>query len=115
MQCKKCGKTLVGKQTSYCSSRCSKYHLKSLYKLRNKDKILEYNREYRNKRRLEVRIDRIAKNVVIGVLGKCYYCNRTDDLVFHHMSYTPEKYVQLCKECHIRHHKMLKGTNLVIK
>ena len=45
--CKKCGNELHGKQESYCSQRCSKLHLKSLYKKRNRERLNEYNRQYR--------------------------------------------------------------------
>ena len=47
--CKKCQKPLTGNQLSYCSPRCSKLHLKSLYKKRNREKINAYNREYKKR------------------------------------------------------------------
>lgn len=49
MNCKRCGKILTGKQTSYCCKRCSKLHLKSLYRKRNREKINAYNRKYQKK------------------------------------------------------------------
>jgi 5-methylcytosine-specific restriction endonuclease McrA len=45
--CKRCEKKLVGKQTSYCSPRCSRLHLKSLYRKRYRDRINEYNKANR--------------------------------------------------------------------
>ena len=45
--CKRCGSELRGKQISYCTQRCSKLHLKKLYKKRNRDKINDYNRRRR--------------------------------------------------------------------
>lgn len=45
--CKRCSKVLTGKQVSYCSFKCSKLHLKSLYRARNRDKIKKYNRQWR--------------------------------------------------------------------
>ena len=50
MFCKRCDKKLTGRQISYCSEHCSKLHLKSLYRKRNREKIKKYNREYRSKR-----------------------------------------------------------------
>lgn len=49
MLCKRCEKILTGKQLSYCSIKCSKLHLKSLYRKRKKEKINIYNQEYRKK------------------------------------------------------------------
>lgn len=47
MLCLRCNKKLSGKQEKYCSPKCSKLHLKSLYRKRNADKIRDYNREYK--------------------------------------------------------------------
>lgn len=47
--CQKCGNELTGKQIKFCSKRCGKIYLKSLYRKRNREKINQYNREY-NKR-----------------------------------------------------------------
>ncbi len=47
INCKRCEKQLTGKQTSYCSTRCSKLHLKGLYRKRNKEKCNTYNRKWK--------------------------------------------------------------------
>jgi hypothetical protein len=52
--CKKCGGELKGKQMSYCSLRCSKLHLKALYRKRNGKKIYEYNKKWRKTHRQNV-------------------------------------------------------------
>lgn len=55
MNCKRCETELTGKQTSYCSAKCSKLHLKMLYRQRKKDYIREYNKNYRDKNVDEVK------------------------------------------------------------
>jgi 5-methylcytosine-specific restriction endonuclease McrA len=48
MDCIKCGLEIIArKSVKYCSPRCQKLYLKSLYKKRNKEKVLEYNKTYR--------------------------------------------------------------------
>ena len=47
MLCKRCQKELSGLQKSYCSIHCSKLHLKSLYRKRNRTKVSEYNRNWK--------------------------------------------------------------------
>ena len=47
MKCKRCEKNLTGLQKSYCSLSCSKLHLKSLYRKRNRDKVKEYNNKWK--------------------------------------------------------------------
>ncbi len=49
LRCKKCGKNLVGIQMSYCSKRCSRRHLKSLWQKRKRDVVNEAKRKWRGK------------------------------------------------------------------
>lgn len=36
--------------------------------------------------------------------GKCNECGKTSEVVAHHLSYTPEIKIQLCKSCHKINH-----------
>jgi hypothetical protein len=103
MKCKRCGKELTKKQQkSYCSLRCSKLHLKSLYRKRNKDRINNYNREYR-------KINKGGYKVYFGFLPKreCFFCSSNEELNQHHINYGKNIIVYLCKECHRKLHKLL--------
>ena len=107
--CKKCGKKLKGQQLSYCSPRCSKNHLKSLYKKRNKNKVNTYNREWRKRKRDDNKV--VYKSKVVNLLSgsyksKCYFCESRENLVKHHIKYKPELIVRLCDTCHKKYHKI---------
>lgn len=106
MNCKRCGKLLTGKQVSYCSLRCSKLHLKSLYRKRNRDKINAYNRRIR---KMGTRIcgkDLIKKYIHLRI-NECYICGNSNNLTVHHIKPrrnggTNENFnlMLLCKKCH---------------
>lgn len=49
MTCKKCGTKLTGKQLSYCSVRCSRRHLKSLWQKRRREVVNAAKRALRKK------------------------------------------------------------------
>lgn len=53
MVCVRCGEEIPDTMNSvkYCSRRCSKLYLKSNYRARNRNKILEYAAKYREKNR----------------------------------------------------------------
>ena len=72
-QCKKCGNELHGKQESYCSQRCSKLHLKSLYKKRNRARLAAYNRQWRKANPEKVRMWRHATGADVYVV-QCPVC-----------------------------------------
>ena len=101
MKCKKCGKPLIGRQTSYCSPRCSKLHLKSLYKKRNREKVNAYNRKYRkiNKGGWKVKYHYSQ--------GFCYFCGVRKNLHQHHLNYEENIVVDLCQICHWKYHKLV--------
>lgn len=45
--CERCGEQLNGKQTRWCSLRCSKLGLKSAWRKRNLERIKSYNNDWR--------------------------------------------------------------------
>jgi len=102
MKCGKCGKELTGKQTSYCSPRCSKLHLKSLYKKRNREKVNAYNREYRKRNK------RGKKARYFVPSGNCYFCGRTKKIHQHHLNYEINLVVDLCRSCHHKYHVLIR-------
>jgi 5-methylcytosine-specific restriction endonuclease McrA len=65
-QCKKCGNELHGNQISYCSQRCSKLHLKALYRKRKRSRINEYNRKWKSAHPEHVQRWRITSLVKAG-------------------------------------------------
>ena len=116
MNCKRCGKELTGKQTSYCSIKCSKLHLKKLYKQRNRDKINEYNR---NRRKLGIRGDggqfKKRKNYEHLKYEKCIRCGSKIDLQIHHIkprdcggTNEPNNLILFCRKCHYEYEKLTK-------
>lgn len=120
MKCKKCGNELTGHQTSYCSYYCSKLHLKSLYKKRNKDKINAYHREYRkkinddtNRYRTTTRKNHLKEH------QKCSKCGKENNLEVHHI--LPRKYAgthhpdNLLTLCRFHHYKLEKLTKKVVE
>ena len=115
MLCKRCDKPLVGKQTSYCSSRCSRLHLKSMYKKRNREKVLAYNRSYRS-----LGLRPLAKSVKDQIIadrgGFCTRCGSVENLNIHH--FKPLRYKGsnkrfnlqvLCFQCHMELEKRMRG------
>jgi endogenous inhibitor of DNA gyrase (YacG/DUF329 family) len=121
LKCKRCGKELTGKQTSWCSQRCSRLGLKALYKKRNRDKINAYNRKYRkNKREITKKKKSIYrknnkggyKTFYFDENKKCYFCGSEKNLQKHHLDYDKNLVVYLCKDCHIKHHKLIKSSGL---
>jgi 5-methylcytosine-specific restriction endonuclease McrA len=115
MPCKKCGADLIGKQVSYCSQRCSKLHLKSLYRKRNRASISEYNKTY--KRALATR-PLSAKAIVeirSSLGGKCERCLSKENLHIHHLrplffggANHKSNLMLLCAKCHGLWHKLVK-------
>lgn len=107
--CRKCGKKLSGKQTAYCSSRCSKLYLKSLYRKRYRDKVNEYNRKYRvanpDTIKAQKQLSKNKKRLSLG--GVCNRCGTTEDLHVHHIrprslmgTDSVSNLMVLCGECH---------------
>ena len=84
MECKKCSKKLSGKQQSYCSKRCSKLHLKQLYKKRNPEISKLHRMKSAQKKRLkriqliksfEITDENIFKRYRLVNILTCKTCN----------------------------------------
>lgn len=114
MYCKKCGKLLIGKQLSYCSPICSKLHLKSLYKKRNREKINKYNREYS---KMGVRGNPCTNKILREHLkgqNKCQGCGKKDDLQVCHIKprwaggKNKNNLITFCRVCHNRFDNLLR-------
>lgn len=114
LHCKKCNKLLTGNQTSYCSLRCSKLHLKSLYKKRNKEKVSAYNRAFRMKA-IRKPLDSTRRNEILeSDAHLCARCGTRASLNVHHIvplsSGGPNherNLVTFCFKCHMEWHKRL--------
>ena len=118
MKCIRCGEQIPFEKNSkkYCGNRCAKLYLKAQYKKRNRDKVNEYNRNYRkgvrsglpsgtNTRKFER--DGKAEKLFDG--NVCYFCDKDTDLEWHHISYdAPILVVKLCRGCHRKLHKLLR-------
>jgi endogenous inhibitor of DNA gyrase (YacG/DUF329 family) len=104
LKCKRCGKKLTGKQTSYCSQRCSKLHLKSLWRKRNREKVNEYNREYKKDNPGGFKYKYIDKE------KKCFFCGSKNNLQKHHLNYEEQNVVLLCFNCHSKYHHLIKNS-----
>lgn len=114
MICKKCGNPLSGKQTSYCSFKCSKLHLKSLYRKRNREKIREYHRRFKMLGEHKPLSGLETKEIIKERGGKCERCNSTNKLNVHHIkplrfggSNKTRNLMILCFPCHMMWHQML--------
>jgi len=103
--CIRCGKELKGKQKRWCSLRCSKLGLKQEYKKRNKEKVLAYNKKYKN--------EFPRKHCLYDFIDDlCYFCRAEKNLEWHHVTYQPPRFIRLCKFCHKRLHVVIKHYKL---
>ena len=114
MTCKRCGQPLKGKQTSYCSPRCSKLHLKSLYRKRNPQKAKEWKENSYGKGSgypISTKYRAKTRNLLGNM---CLRCGTSDCLNIHHIK--PPKHggtndlwnlAVLCFDCHQLLHQML--------
>lgn len=118
MLCKKCGRKLTGKQTKFCSKKCSKNFLKSEYRKRNKEKVNSYNREYRSACARRP-LNRIRRTNIIEQSGnKCSNCGVGGNifkLEVHHIkplikggTHIHSNLLVLCKNCHQEWEKRMK-------
>ena len=113
--CKRCGNELKGQQLSYCSTRCSKLHLKKLYKQRNREKVLAYNRWYRSQGLRP--LDKKRKTKIINDRdNKCQRCFSTKELNVHHIiplrrggTHKKNNLLVLCFQCHMDWEQRMKG------
>lgn len=121
-KCIICGKSFRAKTTAItCSPKCSKerkkrYDAKYItkhkeqnadytrkYKHNHKDKTNEIanNAYYRNKAQALARVNTNHHNKKIGVCSDCKEKGKTE---FHHLSYEPNIFIELCKKCHNKRH-----------
>lgn len=104
--CKRCGAVLTGKQINYCSKKCSKLFLKSLYKKRNREKINEYNRKYR---KLGIRGNPCTNQILKEFLNKYPSCEKCGTLIDINIAHVKPRWsggrnrdnlITLCKKHH---------------
>lgn len=110
--CKKCSRELTGKQTTFCSEKCSKSYLKAEYRKRNRAKLNAYNSRYRKEHPDIIAAQRKRqaerKKATVGMLGlPCNRCGTYEDLHMHHVKPrqlqgedTQSNIMILCGECH---------------
>lgn len=111
MLCVRCENILTGKQTRFCSPRCSKLYLKAQYKRRNKDKVNAYNRVYRSSY-TPLKNDKLREELLNN--NVCLRCGSKDNLNINHIKHqkygldnSPNNLVVLCFDCHMLWHAML--------
>jgi len=46
--------------------------------------------------------------------GKCPNCRKIKKLEVHHLNYTPEDFILICKQCHLKGHKAYKTKRRII-
>jgi len=113
MFCKKCGQELTGKQISYCSQKCSKLHLKSLYRKRNLEKIREYNKKYKTAFSKDGWGCKIM-NIHLKENPTCEKCGTNKDVQIHHIKPVlfggKHKNGNLLTLCRKHHHEFEKLT-----
>ena len=73
------------------------------YAKRNKDKIREKGKRYyeRNKTKAIVRVKTSIYNEKTGICNDCKENGKTE---FHHLSYEPNIFIEVCKKCHNKRH-----------
>jgi len=130
-----CGKEFKRKKQSRaitCSKKCSKerkrrYNKKwqKKFQKENKDRVALYSRKWasRNKDKVNERSKRAYKRHKDKFLvrtktrqnnekiGKCFDCGKKGKTEFHHLSYEPNIFIELCKRCHYKRH----GRELYVK
>lgn len=70
MLCRRCQQPLSGQKTVYCSIRCGKLYLKSLYRKRRRGHINSYARSYRANNPDKIRAQQIRYNEKRGIVPK---------------------------------------------
>ena len=76
------------------------------YETRNREKINSYQLEYQKKPEVR-KINNVRQNTRYNneKTGFCQDCHKTTKTEFHHISYNPNLFIELCKKCHILRHK----------
>ena len=73
------------------------------YAHKNKDKIIEKNKKqyHKDKTKALVRAKTFYSNEKTGV---CFDCKEKGKTEFHHLSYEPNIFIEVCKRCHNKRH-----------
>lgn len=121
MNCVICSTVLIGKQTKYCGHKCwikgwklgnrEKYLSgKKLYREKNREKILRYNRINRKPFEISGR----HRIIILDDIKECSRCGSKERLNIHHIkpaqlggSHNFNNLLVLCWDCHMLWHKKL--------
>jgi len=103
LKCKKSRKSKQEKERAenygkrYFADKVRKYAHK------NKDKIREKARRVykKDKDKILVRANTYHSNEKTGI---CFNCKKRKKTEFHHLTYKPNKFIEVCKECHYKMH-----------
>jgi len=100
--CDKKFKPTNGKQIT-CSDECS-YKRKFGYNLKyNKTYRKEYYLNNQEDMKVRAKSYYVVKKYHLGD-GICADCDNKKKLEIHHLSYNPNKYILICKDCHYKRH-----------
>lgn len=127
--CSVCGKLFQptnGKSLT-CSKDCSykrKRNYDKKYQKNHPEKAAEWSREsaknnrkrvnkaareryQRNKKVIKIRNDtnQLLRKLGIKKLGECMDCHQIGKLEIHHITYTLDDFILICKKCHMKRHK----------
>lgn len=102
--CERCEEELSGKQTRWCSVRCSKLGLKSLYKKRTAEHQRAYQRQYRKAK------DGVMRPVTWPIKYRgteCLNCGTSEDLQGAHVKplWAGGKHDTIITLCRKHHHQ----------
>jgi len=114
-KCKECGSTKKSTYKELCHNCYGKRWSKNPkakekmanyvknYAHKNKDKINEKakNAYKRNRKRFIVRTETRQKNEKVGI---CFDCKEKGKTEFHHFSYEPNIFIEVCRKCHNKRH-----------
>ena len=94
-----------GKKREYNKKLGKKYFADAVrkYAHNNKDKIKEKARKayYKDRTKALVRANTNNRNEKTGI---CLDCNEKRKTTFHHLSYKPNIFIELCEKCHNKRH-----------
>lgn len=104
MICDRCGEILQGKQTRWCSKKCSKLGLKSEWRKRNRVRLLEYSRNYRKAKHdgdYPIAFPDYYRD------SECLYCGSDEDLQLAHVKplWAGGKHKWVVTFCRKHHHQ----------
>ncbi|TAL08179.1 MAG: hypothetical protein EPO02_13405 [Nitrospirae bacterium] len=108
--CLRCGQKLSGKKKKYCSQKCSKLYLKSEYRKRNRERLNEYQRNYRRAKNGGNRPPKLPAKLRNA---ECLKCGSTEDLQLAHIKplWAGGKHkwiITLCRKHHFEFDSLLR-------